>query len=307
MSVEKIKARDILVETFAILWWERKLLGILTPISVVLMLIWIWPTIEINIEIWKAIQNTDLQNIDAMSSIMSEYQAEIFQNTKQMLILLPFMAFLFILLAVIWSRASILGSAKIFEGGLRPLLIRTLKTLWRYICAVGWMLLSMLAFLPLWMILLPTMSLENITANQNPYEINPFDFFLQWQIILMYLTMFFIVGTIYFLSSFAIHGESRDFRLPIHTSFKATKGNRLRALGLIVILYLVFQGWLLVAQLTLIDWNVFDPTKLFPTESSLTLYLVLSGFGYVTSFLLGYALLTLGAIYASKLVPELRV
>jgi len=62
-----------------------------------------------------------------------------------------------------------------------------------------------------------------------------------------------------------------------------------------------------VAQLTLIDWNVFDPTKLFPTESSLTLYLVLSGFGYVTSFLLGYALLTLGAIYASKLVPELRV
>jgi len=201
------------------------------------------------------------------------------------------LVFLSLAMIVLMTRAAIGGTAIAFQGGFLALVKRTLWTFWRYLCGIGWMLV----------IIIPISFVLGLVVGMSGYDpaqgagISPFSILL---VIVIYGVIIFLAMAVAVLMMVSFNGEGRDFRLPIRKSFLAMRGNLLRAVGVSLLLMIGF--YMVVGLIGAILFAV-------PISGSL----ILKGLGLFILFAMGtvlnFILVAYGAIYANKLVPELRV
>ena len=291
MSGEKIKATDVLAEAFSILWREKELLVLLAALMTVVGLLFLWPLLGMYAEFLAAYmaQGTpDLEALDQFGQSMSEISYIYYLIIPQLLFQMSILT--------LWTRASILGKGQALDGGLRGLFNRSLWVFWRYICTMGWMLLMGIA---IWVVIFGIVLVLGaggaLTGGEGAS--GALTFLLILLIIPLYLVFIFALMGLMFLMSVSIHGEARDLRLPIHKSFGYIKGNLLRGTGVLILFLLGF-------------YFIYIFGVLFIFGIYLTAPVWVTAIGMFAIFFLGmlfnFAWVTYGAIYASKLVPELR-
>lgn len=292
MSGQRISAQEVMSETFAILWREKELLGLLLVLATIFTLLFFWPFLEFYAALLTNFSLTEPMNEDALKQLVGE--ADLETGAIYFTILaLPYTVIYYGIFAV-WSRASVLGKARAMEGGLQALVKRTLWAFWRYICMIGWMLL-MIGGLMLVGFLggLIFGGLGGSSGGAGAI----FGLLMILLIIPLYVAFFIAIMGLVVLSAISIHGEARDFHLPIHRSFRLMRGNILRAAGLLIALIFIYEiilSFVFVIFLGLLqsgsDWLVI-----------LALF-----FMFAAGSLLNFGFMTYGAVYASKVVPELK-
>jgi len=291
MSVEKIKATDVLAEAFSILWREKELLVLLAALMTVVGLLFLWPLFGIYAEFLAAYmaQGTpDLEALDQFGQSMSEISYIYYLIIPQLMFQMSILT--------LWTRASILGKGQVLDGGLKILIKRGLWVFWRYICSMGWMLLMTLA---IWVVIIGITLVLGASGAMTGDEgaSGAITFLLILLIIPLYLVFIFALMGLTFLMSVSIHGEARDLRLPIHKSYGYIKGNLLRGTGVLILFLLGF-------------YFIYIFGVLFVFGIYLTAPVWVTAIGMFAIFFLGmlfnFAWVTYGAIYASRLVPELK-
>ncbi len=289
MSFEKIKATDVLRKTVSILLRERELFLLLGAFIASVALIFTWPALEINARFIATYLQTGSISFDLMTQLNQEAK-EVGNTYFSILLIIVHLAIM-----AIWSRASILGTKQAVAGGLQPFLNRFLWVLWRALCGMGWMFLLILFLILLFMVL-PINPETLIGFSEDPLNNTSFSFNLFMGVIIVIFSIPLMV--LIFLTSISIHGEARDIRLPIHKSFKFMKGNLLRGAGVIIAL-------LFAANILLFFGEVFILKSYF----TVPIWVTFIGIFAITflSMLVTLISYTFGAVYASKLVPELRV
>lgn len=293
MSVEKIKATDVLAETISILLRERELFLLLGAFIASVALIYTWPALEINARFIDAYLQKGSISFDLITQMNLEAK-EVGNTYFSILLMIVHLAIM-----AIWSRASILGTRQALAGGLKPFLNRILWVLWRFLCGMGWMFLLILFLSILFGILfmfLP-ISPEMVSGfSEGPSNNKSFSFNSFMGVVLIVISVPIMV--LVFLTSISIHGEARDVRLPIHKSFKFMKGNLLGGAGVIIAL-------LIAANILLFFGEIFVLKSYFTAPP----WVIFIGIFLITflSMLVTLTSYTFGAIYASRLVPELRV
>lgn len=292
MSGQRISAQEVMSETFAILWREKELLGLLLVLATIFTLLFFWPFLKFYAALLTNFSLTESMNQDALQQLFGEADLETGAIYFAVLAL-PFTVIYYGIFAV-WSRACVLGKARAMEGGLQALVKRTLWAFWRYICTFGWMLL-MVSALVLVAALFGFLSSSLGVSSGGAGAIFGLVVFLV--IISLYVAFFIAVMGLMVLSAISIHGEARDFRLPIHKSFGLMRGNILRAAGLLIALIFIYEiilSFVFVIFLGLLqagsDWLVI-----------LALF-----FMFAAGSLFNFGFMTYGAVYASRVVPELK-
>ena len=291
MAVEKIKATDVLRETISILLRERELFLLLGALIAAVSLIFTWPTMEVNARYLEIYLTTGEFSIDLMNQMNQEVEEAGYNSY------IPYLMMVFHLVVMaLWSRASILGRRHALDGGFHDLLKRNLWVLWRFICGIGWMFLL---FVPLSLLFVATFSIPSVASLfSGGFDNGEISFSLILFLIVIYSAFTLVFLVLIFLTSISIHGEARDLRLPIHKSYGYMKGNLFRAASFLIPLllgsyFLVFIGEFLIIKSYLTTPMLVNLIGMF----ALTFFSMLAT---LTSY-------TFGAIYASKLVPELRV
>jgi len=291
MSVEKIKATDVLAETISILLRERELFLLLGAFIAAVSLIFTWPTMEVNARYLEIYLTTGEFSIDLMNQMNQEVEEAGYNSY------IPYLMTVFHLVVMaLWSRASILGRRHALDGGFHDLLKRNLWVIWRFICGIGWMVLLVV---PLSLLIFATFLIPGVASVfSGGFDNGEISFSLILFLTVIYSAFTLVILVLIFLISISIHGEARDLRLPIHKSFGYMKGNLARAASFLITLllgsyFLFFIGEFLILKSYLTTPMLVNLISMF----ALTFFSML-----VT--LISY---TYGAIYASRLVPELRV
>ena len=291
MSVEKIKVRDVFSEMIAITKREKELFLLLGGFIASIGLIFNWAYYEVYARYIQVYFETGANYF----TIITDMNAELAEGGTN--ILGSFFLFLIHLaIMAIWSRASILGTRQALAGGMGLLINRYGWVLWRFICGMGWMFL--VSFIIIILFIFLPINPETLMGTSGDYQgVSPEIAFSPLFII---VTLIFLLPmfAVIFLTSISIHCESRDVRLPIHKSFKYMKGNFMRAASFLILLFIgsfviLFYGEIFVLKFYFSVSSWFSFVGVFAITMLSTLFTLLS--------------YTYGALYASKLVPELRV
>ena len=195
----------------------------------------------------------------------------------------------------------VLGKGRALEGGLSTLLHRALFSFWRYICMIGWMILLSFGFLVVFLLIGMVFGISASLLTQGENSVITPGAGIGWVFLLIipvYILFLIAMMGLMVLISVSIHGEARDFRLPIHKSFKAMKGNLLRATGS---MFLIMTGFVIVYMFLLFALVGLSQTS----QGWLVLFTL-----FIIMFLIwlsNLAWFAFGAIYASRLVPELAI
>jgi len=292
------------------LWARKGLLLLLFGASILLLLLFILPFWKIYAWMFQTLASGDPSAI-SNSTPPENFRDYIFFIMRMMILWVPLIGYLSSILYAIWTRASILPSSEVFEGGIKKVLTRGLRVFWRSICGFGWAVLFLFGMMLLFMIfgssLIPNP--ETIRDFSNPYQAIP------WPMYLIDLVMLVLFGILFFAWMVSIHGEARNVRLPIHEGLGLLGGHLIKALLLAFVITLILLGWIYAAE---IIWAVDffgtfkyqDPDlKTNLAEIFTTKNIILFGVLYLVALLFytlhGFAIATLGAIYASKLHPDL--
>lgn len=290
MPSERISALGTLGETFLILLRERQLFLLLVAFLSVITLIFLWPILD-----WYTALFADF-------SISLEPDPA----TNQMIldnmgyITLAYIPFIFFMMAplVLWSRASIGGTGIALEGGISTLLKRTFWVVWRYICLIGWILLLTLALVIIVFIIGMIFGISGAGFSGGDPTLAAGDA-AQTMIALLipfYLIFLIVIFALMILFSVSLHGEARDFRLPIYKAFGHMRGNLMRATGGFLLAVLGFYFIYILFAFVFIGAIL-----------SASFWLTIIGLLFMFAFanLYNFMWVTFGALYASKLVPEL--
>ncbi|MEE8295864.1 MAG: hypothetical protein V3R64_09140 [Sphingomonadales bacterium] len=272
MDENKIIALEVLGETLQAMIREKQLFLLLVSFLAITSMILVWPMLD-----WYILL---LKSFPDIQEALREIEAKISEDLPYILLMLVPPLFITLGIIVLWTRAVIGGSVVAFEGGIRPFLIRILRVFWRYLCAMGIMIAA--GFL--------------ITA---PLTLIGADSGLAL-LLFFFLNMGFLILMfgVTFLLSVSLHGEARDIRLPIHKSFLYLKGNLLRAtwaLFLVMFIVNIIQSTMMVVLLGLMTGD--------STVGMFIAFFIL----FVLSGILNFIWVGFGALYAVKLVPELKV
>ncbi|MCH8322044.1 MAG: hypothetical protein IIB64_03085 [Proteobacteria bacterium] len=286
MPDTRISAIGTLSEALSIVWQGRQLVLLLIAFLSVVSLIYMWPMLD-----WYVPLMTDFSPEAGLDPATTQ---QIMDDMSYLFVgLIPFLFFLSAPF-VIWSRASIGGTGVAMEGGIGALLKRTLWLVWRFICMFGWMILLVFALsIVLMVIEIFTGISATLTAPGDPSQM--------WDVLLVMIPFYIILmGAFLALSllySISMHGEARDFRLPIYKSFRAMKGNLVRATGALMATMVVFYVVNFLVALLFIGTI---------TAASTWLNIIGLFFLFAFSNIYYFIWITYGALYASKLVPELK-
>ena len=286
MPDTRISAIGTLSEALSIVWQGRQLVLLLIAFLSVVSLIYMWPMLD-----WYVPLMTDFSPEAGLDPATTQ---QIMDDMSYLFVgLIPFLFFLSAPF-IIWSRASIGGTGVAMEGGIGALLKRTLWLVWRFICMFGWMILLIFALsIVLMVIEIFTGISATLTAPGDPSQM--------WDVLLVMIPFYIILmGAFLALSllySISMHGEARDFRLPIYKSFRAMKGNLVRATGALMATMMIFYVVNFLVALLFIGTI---------TAASTWLNIIGLFFLFTFSNLYYFIWITYGALYASKLVPELK-
>ena len=286
MPDTRISAIGTLSEALSIVWQGRQLVLLLIAFLSVVSLIYMWPMLD-----WYVPLMTDFSPEAGLDPATTQ---QIMDDMSYLFVgLIPFLFFLSAPF-IIWSRASIGGTGVAMEGGIGALLKRTLWLLWRFVCMFGWMILLIFALsIVLMVIEIFTGISATLTAPGDPSQM--------WDVLLVMIPFYIILmGAFLALSllySISMHGEARDFRLPIYKSFRAMKGNLARATGALMATMVVFYVVNFLVALLFIGTI---------TAASTWLNIIGLFFLFAFSNIYYFIWITYGALYASKLVPELK-
>ncbi|MCH8171912.1 MAG: hypothetical protein IIA70_01210 [Proteobacteria bacterium] len=286
MPDTRISAIGTLSEALSIVWQGRQLVLLLIAFLSVVSLIYMWPMLD-----WYVPLMTDFSPEAGLDPATTQ---QIMDDMSYLFVgLIPFLFFLSAPF-IIWSRASIGGTGVAMEGGIGALLKRTLWLVWRFICMFGWMILLIFALsIVLMVIEIFTGISATLTAPGDPSQM--------WDVLLVMIPFYIILmGAFLALSllySISMHGEARDFRLPIYKSFRAMKGNLVRATGALMATMMIFYVVNFLVALLFIGTI---------TAASTWLNIIGLFFLFAFSNLYYFIWITYGALYASKLVPELK-
>lgn len=286
MPDTRISAIGTLSEALSIVWQGRQLVLLLIAFLSVVSLIYMWPMLD-----WYVPLMTDFSPEAGLDPATTQ---QIMDDMSYLFVgLIPFLFFLSAPF-IIWSRASIGGTGVAMEGGIGALLKRTLWLVWRFICMFGWMILLIFALsIVLMVIEIFTGISATLTARGDPSQM--------WDVLLVMIPFYIILmGAFLALSllySISMHGEARDFRLPIYKSFRAMKGNLVRATGALMATMMIFYVVNFLVALLFIGTI---------TAASTWLNIIGLFFLFAFSNLYYFIWITYGALYASKLVPELK-
>ncbi len=286
MPDTRISAIGTLSEALSIVWQGRQLVLLLIAFLSVVSLIYMWPMLD-----WYVPLMTDFSPEAGLDPATTQ---QIMDDMSYLFVgLIPFLFFLSAPF-IIWSRASIGGTGVAMEGGIGALLKRTLWLVWRFICMFGWMILLIFALsIVLMVIEIFTGISATLTAPGDPSQM--------WDVLLVMIPFYIILmGAFLALSllySISMHGEARDFRLPIYKSFRAMKGNLVRATGALMATMVVFYVVNFLVALLFIGTI---------TAASTWLNIIGLFFLFAFSNIYYFIWITYGALYASKLVPELK-
>jgi len=276
MSVEKISVMDVLVEMIAITKREKELFLLLGAFIASISLLFSWAYYEV----YARYIQTYFETGESALSLYNEMSLELSQAGISTLSSL-FLLIIHLIIMAIWSRASILGTRQALAGGIQIFFGRILWVIWRFICGMGWI------FLVSFLLIIVLMFLP-VTPDSE------FSLLMLIILFILLLPMFAVI----FLTSISIHGEARDVRLPIHKSFKYMKGNFLRAASFLIMMLIGSYILMFYGQVFVLNYYF-----------SVPVLISLAGIFAVNMLSALFTLLsyTYGAIYASKLVPELRV
>ena len=282
----RISALGTLGEALSIVWRGRQLVLLLIAFLSIVTLIFLWPMLDWYIPLMTDFSVSSETDPAVMQQIMDD-MSYLFVG------LIPFLFFLSAPL-VNWSRASIGGTGVAMGGGMGALLKRTLWLVWRYICLIGWMILLVFALsIVLMVIEIFTGISATLTAPGDPSQM--------WDVLLVMIPFYIILmGAFLALSllySVSMHGEARDFRLPIYKSFRVMKGNLLHATGVLMATMVIFYVVNFLVTLLFIMAILAASTWL-----NIIGLFFLFAFGNIYNFIW----VAYGALYASKLVPELK-
>ena len=286
MPDTRISAIGTLSEALSIVWQGRQLVLLLIAFLSVVSLIYMWPMLD-----WYVPLMTDFSPEAGLDPATTQ---QIMDDMSYLFVgLIPFLFFLSAPF-IIWSRASIGGTGVAMEGGIGALLKRTLWLLWRFICMFGWMILLIFALsIVLMVIEIFTGISASLTAPGDPSQM--------WGVLLVMIPFYIILMSAFLalslLYSISMHGEARDFRLPIYKSFRAMKGNLVRATGALMATMMIFYVVNFLVALLFIGTI---------TAASTWLNIIGLFFLFAFSNLYYFIWITYGALYASKLVPELK-
>lgn len=150
------------------------------------------------------------------------------------------------------ARMVGLGGGQLFDGGVKALANRTLRVLWRMICAMGWMILVMFAAMLVISIISFVVGLATGGLGGSSTLIGGLIPMLIG--IAIGIAMMALIFPLYVIINFAVISESQDMRMPIRTSFKMLRGSLARPaiatailyFGLVLVFAGGFGGWLLM-------------------------------------------------------------
>lgn len=293
MEYMKVSAAKVAAEVFSVIAREKKLLLILFIFFPLTALIFLLPLLT-----WYA---SNLQaSLTQISQLLS---GQTLTTTSQppeelagwtFLMMIPYLL-LTVAGLVVWSRATTRGLNGAFEGGFGALFKRTLKATWRFICTAGWGILLAVGWLVIFFIISLFFGGTVALLGSGGSGFVAGLFFIFGFAIYAVLILSFTALTI--LSGVSLFGEANDIRLPIHTSFSHLSGNLLRASGMLFLVSLAFY----IVQIGLF----FGLIASFEQEAG-----ILGIIGTFIFFAMGsiyyFFWITYGALYASKLVPEVR-
>lgn len=283
MSDTHISAFETIGETFSIIWREKQLGLLLIAFLSIVTLIFFWPILD-----WYVASLTDF-------SFTAESDPVVPQQIKDNMgyLFLGYLPWTFLMLAplVLWSRASIGGTGIALEGGFMALLKRTLWVLWRYVCFIGWVLLFTLGFVVVFYLV---GIVTGISSANGDLSLSATAWFF---IILGYIVFLIAIIALTFLYSVSLHCEARDFRLPIHKSFIAMKGNLVRATGALLAAIVVFYVVYILFTSVFIGAIV---------AASTWMTIIGLFFLFALGNIYNFIWISYGALYAAKLVPELK-
>lgn len=290
MSDNHIKATEVLAEAIFSVWREKNLAGLLAALITVVSLIFLWPLMDFYAVFFENFSLTNPMNEAEMTQLFEESFGP--GTLTYILILSIPMVFIQYGALVLWTRAVVLGRNRAFEGGFKLLFKRALWALWRYICVIGWMLLLMVGF---WVIIFVITFLFGAMGASS--SANGTIIMAALLLIPLYIGFLLIVMGLTFLMSFAIHGEARDFHIPIHQAYKYLKGNLLKPTGLLFLLMMAFYMVLIFLMLLV-----------FPLmqEGAGFGIIIAMGLMSILGMVFNLVWISFGAVYASKLVPELQ-
>jgi len=272
METEKIKALEILGEAAQAMVDHTRLFVPLLAFLAVVSMIMIWPVLDFYTLLFKAMPEN-------MEDIMAQGEKMLSEDLGYILFMVIPSTLVSMAMIVVWTRAVAGGPSFVFEGGFKAFLPRLGWSLWRYICALGIMVgAGLIVLLPL-----------TLAQNASGAAILLF--------IVLYFLFLYVIFVLVFLLGVSLHGEARDFRLPIHRAYLYLKGNVARGTGGLLLgmlgIYLI-QGMLMAILLGLI-------------LSDNKLAVMLGFFAMMSvSMLFNFLWIGYGAKYAMRLVPELR-
>lgn len=275
-------ASEIFAEGFSGLMREKEVFFLLGSLLAILNLFYMWPFLDFYIESIELF----LAGPEGMAQIESHplFKEEM---TYYLYTFLPYLVVMLIPMAI-WVRVVMSGKTSVFEGGAKRFLNRFLWVLWRYICLFGWLILIVggTAFALIFL----TTSL-GVALGKGGVGVTIF------LVILLYGFIFYVTAVLMVLFYLSLSGEMHDVRLPIHKSFNLMKGNLARAGGFMILTFLVFMvGYSLVFGMMV------DMFKDTPSGIMMVALFVL----FLASSLFNFLLVSFGAGYAIRLVPELR-
>ena len=286
MSDTHISAFGTLSEALFIVWREKQLALLLIAFVTIVTLIYLWPLLD-----WYAPLMIEFSYTDQMDPAMEQ---QIMDDMSYIFWGLIPLIFMITIPIVIWSRASIGSAVVAMEGGIGALFKRTLWAAWRYICLVGWMILLMFAMMIIFMVIAMIFGASGaMMSGGDPSQMGA----MLLIIIPLYMAIIGVIIALTLLYSVSLHGEARDLRLPIYKAFGYMKGNLLRATGALLVAMLVYYVIYFIFAALFIGAIMASSTWL--SIIGMFFMLALGNIFYFTW-------ISFGALYAAKVVPELK-
>ena len=165
-----------------------------------------------------------IQSGEVTPEQLEKYQNTNTANFSSPLLLLStlFSTFVFLGIIVLLSRLADMDRSHLFDGGIGALAGRALWVLWRFVCAIGWMILIMLAFMIIFMVtgfifagLLEAIGGESFLG-------------VIIGIFIMYAAMLVVMTPVFGSLAVSIYAASRDIPIGILATWKRLQGVRWR-------------------------------------------------------------------------------
>ena len=279
MKNPKIKAGDVLGDAIRACGREKEVLGLLVALTTIVFLLGLWPLRDTYSLVM--VGTGDPQETGRL--LFQDF----FDNRAYLGI--SSLAFLAVSYSVsmVWSRVCVLGRGAALDGGPGQFLKRAGWTFWRNLCAAGWMML----FLGIPIAIVAALDPGRATGDSMaPAAV--------WLVVVPLFVVgvgaAFAIGT---LIPIAVHGEARDFHLPIHRAFVLMRGNLARATGLFVLAVLLFEIAIVIV------FAIFGPALLEAAGwIRLAGMFIFTALGLLVEFLVG----AYGAYFAVRVVPQLK-